>query len=149
MICCQGVQHGKKIQAQRWCLIVLFLLTALCVVRKKNKESLILSQIVEMQRSLVCLIQWTCLSSLLMCVTKTSVVLVTRSCAMNYLPCLFLVYLLVGAFSKCFCFFIFALYYMFSKQQCLQERMALACSGTVLSLPLSLDRISILNDLLM
>lgn len=94
----------------------LFILTAQCVVR--GKKTPILSQIMEIQRSFVCLIQWTCLRSLLMCVTKTPVVLVSRRCAMNYLPCLFLVCLLVlvGAFSKCFCFFIFALYCMFLKQ---------------------------------
>lgn len=61
-----------------------------CNQEKKNKESPILSQIMEMQRSLACLIQWICLSSLLTCVTKTPVVLITRSCAINYLPCLFL-----------------------------------------------------------
>lgn len=85
------------------------------VCSQGKKKSPILSQIMEMQRSLACLIQWTCLSSLLMCVTKTPVVFITRRHTMNYLPCLFLMYLLVGAFSKCICFFIFALYCMFSK----------------------------------
>lgn len=111
-----GCATWEEETAQQWCLIVLFILTALSVVRKKKKDSPILSQIMQMQRSLACLIQWPCLTSLLMCVTKTLVVLVTRRCAMNYLPCLFLVYLLVGAFSKRFCFFIFALNCMFSKQ---------------------------------
>lgn len=39
MICCQGVQHRKKRHAQQWCLIVLFILTALCVVRKEKKAN--------------------------------------------------------------------------------------------------------------
>lgn len=39
LICCQGVQHGKKRHAQQWCLIVLFILAALSVVREKKKPS--------------------------------------------------------------------------------------------------------------
>lgn len=49
LICCQGVQHGKKRHAQQWCLIVLFILAALSVVRQK--KSPVLSQLMQTQRS--------------------------------------------------------------------------------------------------
>lgn len=39
LICCQGVQHGKKRHAQQWCLIVLFILSALFVARQKKNPT--------------------------------------------------------------------------------------------------------------
>lgn len=44
------MQHGKKRHAQQWCLIVLFILAALSVVRQKEKSP-VLSQLMQTQRS--------------------------------------------------------------------------------------------------